>query len=121
MPRKIATKSGYKRPDDVSEEFPDGAIRLFTKLLPATEDGEAERVWIEGDRLSLEYLGKMILAQAAFPLDCHYAISPKTAGRAFFGGRSKVGIVIHRLPCMNPKPKTGKNRKDRNHSKIKDN
>jgi len=108
MPRNTRARPAYKRPDDVSDEFPDGAIKLFTKLLPATDDGEAERLCIEGDRLSLEYLGKMILAQAAFPLDCSYEISPKSAGSAFFGRRAKVGIIIHRLPCMNPKPKRNK-------------
>ena len=109
MPRSTKSRSTYKRPDDVSDEFPDGAIKLSTRLLPATDDGEAERVCIEGDRLSLEYLGKMILAQAAFPHDCSYEISPKSAGSAFFGRRVKVGIIIHRLPCMNPKPKVAQN------------
>jgi hypothetical protein len=108
MPRNNKPRPPYKRPDDVSSEFPEGAIKLFTRLLPASDDGEAERVLIEGDRLSLEYLSKMILAQAAFPLDCSYAISPKSAGSAFFGRRAKLGFIIHRLPCMNPKPKAAK-------------
>jgi hypothetical protein len=108
MPRKTAPRPSSKPPDHVSSEFPDGAIKLFTKLLPATRDGEAKRVWIEGDRLSLEYLGKMILTQAAFSGDCHYGLSPKSAGRAFFKRTSTVGIVIHRLPCLSPKRKAVK-------------
>ena|SRR2546430_2578564 len=103
MWKESSKRSGAKRPDDVSDEFPDGSIKLFTKLLEPTADGEAARIWIEGDRLSLEYLGKMILAQAGFPFDCHYGISPRSAGRAFFKRGAKIGIVIHRLPCMNPK------------------
>src|SRR5579862_3737470 len=108
MPRKTARRPSSKPPDHVSDEFPEGSIKLFTKLLPATRDGEAKRVWIEGDRLSLEYLGKMILTQAAFFGDCHYGLSPKSAGRAFFKRTSTVGIVIHRLPCLSRKRKAVK-------------
>ncbi len=96
------------RPDDISDQFPDGAIKLYTKLLPPTEDGDAARIWIEGDRLSLEYLGKVILAQAAYPKDCHFGISPKSAGCAFFKRKAELGIVIHRLPCLSPKAPRGR-------------
>jgi hypothetical protein len=113
MPRKIAPRPGSNPPDHVSNEFPEGTIKLFTKLLPATRDGEAKRVLIEGDRLSLEYLGKMILAQASFSGDCHYGLSPVSAGRAFFRRSSTVGIVIHRLPCLSPKRKTVKKTRSR--------
>jgi hypothetical protein len=102
VPSQTTRKSRVKRPDDVSDDFPDGAIKLFTKLLNPTPDGEAARLLIEGDKTSLEYLGRMILAQAAFPLDCSYGISPRSAGRAFFKRGSKLGIVIHRLPCLSP-------------------
>src|SRR4029077_8396760 len=109
MPKGNEERLRAKRPDDISDELPDGSVKLFTKVLGPTVDGEAARLLIEGDRLSLEYLGKMILAQAAFPLDCHYGISPRTAGRAFFKRGAKVGIVIHRLPCMSSEIKGSKN------------
>src|SRR4029077_15862789 len=109
MPKGNEERLRAKRPDDISDELPDGSVKLFTKVLGPTVDGEAARLLIEGDRLSLEYLGKMILAQAAFPLDCHYGISPRTAGRAFFKRGARVGIVIHRLPCMSPEIKGSKN------------
>ena len=99
---KEATKKTI-RPDDVADQFPEGAIRLFTKFLPPTRDGAKARLWIEGDKPSLEYLGKMILAQAEFPSDCLYGISPKGAGGALFDRKAQVGIVVHRQPCMNPK------------------
>jgi hypothetical protein len=113
MPRSAKPQSSSKPPDHVSSEFPEGSIKLFTKLLPATRDGEAKRVLIEGDRLSLEYLGEMILTQAAFSGDCHYGLSPKCAGRAFFKRTSTVGIVIHRLPCLSPKRKAVKKTRSR--------
>jgi hypothetical protein len=90
-----------------------GSIKLFTKLLRPTVDGETARIWIEGHRLSLEYLGKLILAQAVFPLDCKFGISPRSGGSAFFKKGAKVGIVIHRLPCMSPKMKTKSARRAR--------
>ena len=88
------------RPDDVSGEFPEGSIQLTTRMLPPECDGDVPSVEIEGDARSLEYLGKLILAQAAFDMDCGYGISPKGGGSAFFGGAAGVGIYIHRLPCM---------------------
>ena len=55
---------------------------------------------IEGDAFSLRFLGRLILAQAEFPLDCGYGISPRGAGNILFSAQAELGIYIHRLPCM---------------------
>lgn len=98
----MRTNDKFPRPDVVSDRFPDGTIKLFTKLFPPTQDNPAPRLLIEGDATSLEYLGRMILAQAAYPKDCGYGISPKAAGRALFHKKAEVAISIHRLPCLDP-------------------
>ena len=92
-------KDKLVRPDDVSDEYPEGSIRLMTRITPPESEGVPTLV-IEGDAQSLEYLAKVILAQARFPLDCGYGIDPKGAGNAFFSPKAEVGIYIHRLPCM---------------------
>jgi len=89
--------NGAIRPDDVSEQFVEGSIRLHTRLLPA-QSGDAPIVVIEGDKNSLTYLGKLILAQANYELDDGYGISPKSAGLAFFNPDDQVGLYILRLP-----------------------
>jgi hypothetical protein len=90
-------------PDDISDQFPEGAIKLMTRIIPAELPGEgAPTVLIEGDALSLEYFGKWVLAQAGSLLDCGGEMSPKGAGSPFFKKRAEAGIYIHRLPCMNP-------------------
>ena len=96
------------RPDDVSDIFPEGAIKLTTRLLPAISKNDVPVVEIEGDALSLEYLAKLISAQAAFPLDCGYGIAPRGAGNVFFKKGSTIGIYIHRLPCMDEAVETGR-------------
>jgi len=70
------------RPDEVYAQFPEGAIKLK----------------IEGDALSLQYFARLVLAQAAFPSDCGFEISPTGPGSKFFDNDSQVGIYIHRLP-----------------------
>lgn len=94
-------KKKHRRPDDVYAQFPEGSIKLFTRLRPPTEDDPMPTVVFEGDRASLEYLGEMILAQARFPNDCGFGIAPNGAGKAFFRRKSQVAIYIHRLPCLN--------------------
>jgi hypothetical protein len=94
------------RPDDVSDRFPEGSIKLKTHLVsPESNGGDAPTVVIEGDELSLEYLGRLILAQAKYRYDCGFGISPKSAGNVFFKSGARIGLYIHRLPCLEKKEK----------------
>ncbi len=90
----------FIRPDDVLEEFPEGRIVLTTRTIPRSADGDVPMIEIEGDAESLRFLGRLILAQADFPLDCGYGISPQGAGRIVFSANAELGIYIHRIPCM---------------------
>ena len=86
-------------PDEVYAQFPEGAIKLKTRILPQNGDGAGCPVMlIEGDALSLQYFARLVLAQAAFPSDCGFEISPTGPGSKFFDNDSQVGIYIHRLP-----------------------
>ena len=89
-----------KRPDDVSDDFDKGSIQLTTRLVESADPDGMPTLIIEGDASSLEYLGRLILSQAKYDLDCGYGIDPKGAGSAFFTEQAAVGIYIHRLPCM---------------------
>mgnify|MGYP001331364008 CR=1 FL=1 len=83
MKRKVAS------PDHVCEVYADSGVRLSLSLL---EDS----VLVEGDRVSLEFLGHLLLAQAQFT-DDGFQMSPKGPGSIFFKTRTSLGIYIHRL------------------------
>ena len=93
-------KESFIRPDDVLDEFPEGRIVLTTRTIPPLSAGDVPMIEIEGDAEALRFLGRLILAQADFPLDCGYGISPRGAGRIVFSANAELGIYIHRLPCM---------------------
>lgn len=91
-----------KRPDDVSGEFPDGAIKLVTEIIPARAKNDVPTIVFDGDATTLEYLGRLFLAQATYRSNCGFGISPVGAGSSFFVKGSQVGIYIHRQPCLDP-------------------
>ncbi|MEZ5357138.1 MAG: hypothetical protein R2762_31250, partial [Bryobacteraceae bacterium] len=88
------------RPDDVLDDFREGSIDLTTRTIPASGQGDVPMIEIEGDADSLRFLGRLILAQADFPLDCGYGISPRGAGSIVFSPKAELGIYLHRIPCM---------------------
>jgi len=112
MKKSAANRLQSINPDDVSDQFPEGAIKLMTRIIPPEPVEPPGRnyptVLIEGDALSLEYFGKWVLAQAGFQLDCGVGIGPW--GRSF-DERAEVGIYVHRLPCMNPPAQSKKRTK----------
>ena len=89
-------------------ELPTRTIRLNVRLRELREGEEGvPDVLIEGSRKSLEALARVIQAVAADE-DCGYGISPSGPGNAYFSKKSKFGIYIHRLPCVNEKLKRGR-------------
>jgi hypothetical protein len=76
--------------------------KLTVKIIPEDENGPAI-VLIEGEQEALEFLGRLLLSQARFKLDCGFQIGPKSAGNALFKRNSTHGIYIHRLPCLGRK------------------
>ncbi|MDR1148718.1 MAG: hypothetical protein LBK66_08815 [Spirochaetaceae bacterium] len=52
-------------------------------------------IFIEGDTTSLEFLSKLILAQAKTDTNDSISISPKGAGKMFFSKKSQFGLYIH--------------------------
>ncbi|MEZ5404449.1 MAG: hypothetical protein R2729_32520 [Bryobacteraceae bacterium] len=92
-------KSLQVRPDDVIDGFAEGSVVITTRMLQG-EDGDVRSVEIEGDAETLRYLGRLFLAQADYPADCGFGLSPRSGGYALFSANAEVGIYIHRLPCM---------------------
>ncbi len=87
-------------PDNVSAKFADKGAKISLSLLPRDKEEYDDCVLIEADALGLEFLGKLLLAQAKFAADCGFQLAPHSAGSALFRRSSKFGLYIHRLPCL---------------------
>jgi hypothetical protein len=99
-PRKTKLIKIPESPDNVCSVYSKKRVDLVLRLLEA-EHGEPNvvpEVLIEGSPRALEFLGKLLIAQARFT-DCGSFISPTGPGNFFFSRKSKLGIYIHRLPC----------------------
>ena len=94
---------GCTLPYEVWKQHSKRPVKLTIKILPCIqgEDG-VPSVLIEGNRWSLECLGRVILAAAADE-DCGYGVSVSGPGSSYFTKQSELGIYIHRLPCINGK------------------
>jgi hypothetical protein len=84
-------------PDRICHHYVKKDVGLTVRPLKEEED----MILIEGNRESLEFLGRLILSMAAFH-DCGFDISPHSAGKRFFTEAATLGIYIHRLPCTHP-------------------
>jgi hypothetical protein len=77
-------------PDSVSEEFAESGAKLTVRNL------NRSYVLIEGDRRALEFLARLIMAQAAYgEKDCGFQFSPRGPGNALFTKDSTRGFYIH--------------------------
>lgn len=81
-------------PDRVCAVYARKGAKITVRPLEAVDDV----LVIEGDSKGLEFLGKLLLAQAS-TTDCGFHLNPNGAGKTFFGRKSTTGIYIHRLPC----------------------
>ena len=84
-------------PDDLCEANA-GKIKITVQI-----DDDEGIVLIEGEAQALEFVGKLIIAQAEFEKDCSFFLHPHGPGNVFFTGQSTHGLYIHRLPCMEPR------------------
>jgi hypothetical protein len=66
-----------------------------------------ETVLIEGDSTSLKFLAHVLLALTD-EKDCGCEFSPKGAGRAWFSKDARLGLYLHRLPCIDKRPPQAK-------------
>lgn len=76
-------------PDQVCDSYSRRGVSLSISLL------DDEVVLIEGDRVSLEFLGELIKSQSLFDKDCGFSIEPRGAGSVFFQEGSPLGVYIH--------------------------
>jgi hypothetical protein len=75
-------------PDEICSKYFDKGVKITI-----TVDGDM--VYLKGDKLGLEFLGNLILAQSKFNKDDGFFISPNNAGRGLFNRRrSSHGIYI---------------------------
>ncbi len=93
------------RPDTVCGKYADdGRLtakkKLSVQLLVNKRGKPTDLVLIEGEAGALEFLGKLLIAQAHYKKDCGFSIGPNSAGCAFFKKNSTLGFYIHRLPCL---------------------
>lgn len=95
LPRRLTARV---RPDDLYKLFSRHKVKLKFDVLEASEGG-SPMVLIEGDKISLEYLAKLILAQSEDKLNCGVQ---RFQGQNVIADDSPMGVYIHCLPCTNP-------------------
>ena len=86
-----------RTPDQVCTK----AQNIKFTLKPLPED--KSYVLIEGDQAAFRWLSDLFAAHAEFDKDCGFQIAPNGPGNARFTKGSKLGLYLHRLPCMEKK------------------
>ncbi len=78
-------------------------IRLEVRELPSEDDVPCAPVLlVETDATGFEFLGNLFLAFARSEEGCQRHLSPDSAGSAYFREGSRLGLLLHRLPCEHP-------------------
>ena len=86
-----------RTPDQVCGEARD--IKFTVKSLPE----DKSYVLIEGNKAAFLWLSDLFAAHAEFDKDCGFQIAPNGLGSAHFTKESKLGMYLHRLPCVEKK------------------
>lgn len=60
-------------------------------------------VLIEGNSTALKFLAYSLLALAE-ETDCGFQMGPTSAGSSVFTKKSRFGLYLHMLPCVEKKP-----------------
>ncbi len=97
-PRRAIANASGKSPDQVCSEASERDVALNVSKL------DRDTVLIEGSRESLQFLSCLILAQANFEEDCGFHIGPRGPGNVFFSNAARLGIYLHRTPCLEEGP-----------------
>ena len=84
-------------PDSVCREYADSGVRLDISLIEPDGDNDATLVHISGDRGSLEFLGKLMIAVSLDDLNRTKQIFPNGPGSAFFAQASSLGLYIQKV------------------------
>jgi len=71
-------------------------VKLMVKPLPE----DKSYILIEGDKAAFHFLSDLFAAHADFDMDCGFFIAPNGPGSARFKKGSKLGLYLHRLPCV---------------------
>jgi hypothetical protein len=82
-----------KTPADVFRTYADADIRLSVSTLAGG------MVQIEGDEISLEFLGHLILRHARFGRECRIELGHEGKGKPYLTPQSQRGVCVHRIPC----------------------
>lgn len=100
--KMVRRKENFEKGEDMtSNEVIDLYEKENVKLTIRPLDGEENAILIEGNQVSLEFLGKLIMAhaQSINTEGCSRKITPNGAGNAYFTQESTLGIYLHTLPC----------------------
>jgi hypothetical protein len=84
-----------KTPNQVCVRASQRNVKLTVKQLPE----DKSYVLIEGDKAAFQFLSNLFAAHAEDE-DCGFQIAPNGPGNAFFKKGSKLGLYLHRLPCL---------------------
>ena len=86
-------------PNDVVSGYRVRRGKITVQMLRDAPDDENKYVLFEGNSSALEFLGRLLIAQALDKSDCDFHLAPIGPGGVFFTDDSDVGVYIHRLPC----------------------
>ena len=93
-----------KSPDSVCAVAAERKVKLNVQKLPGGY------LLIEGNQEALKFLARLLEAQATFEKDCGFSLHPKEGGKIFFSKKAKLGIYIHRVPCIHEtRARSGRN------------
>ena len=73
-------------------------VKFTVKLIEEDEP----YILVEGDKASFKFLSDLFDAHARDE-GCGFQLAPNGPGSAFFKRGSRLGLYLHRLPCINKK------------------
>jgi hypothetical protein len=94
-------RTQVERRSEVTYDF---VLDKLAKKRPKITLLDRKTVLIEGNAISLKYLGYLLLAHTEAS-DCGDQWSPDGAGSQLFSKNSTLALYLHTLPCKAHKPK----------------
>ncbi|MDD9951829.1 MAG: hypothetical protein OXT67_09715 [Zetaproteobacteria bacterium] len=77
--------------NDITSKYADKGVSLSFSIL------EDELVLIQGSKVSLEFLGNLLLTLASSSDESSVQLSPRGAGKHFFDDQSKLGLYLNKV------------------------
>lgn len=84
---------------EILDRYENSGVRLHMKVIV---NNDQSFVLIEGDSVSLKFVGELLVAQAEHADFCNLHLHPDGTGLTWFAEGSSIGLYAHLLPCDTP-------------------